>query len=349
MNEKQYIIGNDNSKNETPEQAIPTTVTLTSEDYGAATIRAKVSPRASLTSEDYGAATIRAEFKSYQSMLPKPHKLLQQQHSPETLRAMLSDSKVEIPRFLKNEYEDGIKPHHALCCMLLDDTARYVPKETAGELFFSWMIKAFSLGLLQRQRNLPAEIIREQFNRVAHAIPSDLVTPEDLRKNIRSSGRPIPNFFLDPENDKQFPPHIALLVILQDGEVESKYLGSWIYSAFWYLFSFVALILRLVLEVIGGAGAIWGGSEVFFLRTDDNKEQCRVASIAVGVFCFLRFIVLNAPQREDEGDILGPAGPWSLRVPARMRAVANHPFHYFVRARRPFKSLDKKHDLSLSK
>jgi len=87
----------------------------------------------------------------------------------------------------------------------------------------------------------------------------------------------------------------------------------------------------------------------FFIRTGDNKEQCRVASIAVGVFCFLRFIVLNAPQHEDEGDILGPAGPRSLRVPDRLRTVTNHPFHYFVRSRRPFKSLNKNNNLSLSK
>jgi len=123
---------NDNSKNETPEQAIMTMTTLTSEDYGSATIRAKVSPRASLTSKDDDAATIRAEFKSYQSMLFKPHKLLQQQHSSETIREMLSNSKVEIIRFLKNEYKDRIKPHHALCYMLLDNTLRYGPKEAAG-------------------------------------------------------------------------------------------------------------------------------------------------------------------------------------------------------------------------
>ena len=101
--------------------------------------------------------------------------------------------------------------------------------------------------------------------------------------------------------------------------------------------------------MIGGTGAIWGDSEVFFIHTDDNKEQYCVASIAVGVFCFFWCIVLNAPQHKDEGDILVPSGPWSLQVPARFRAMTNHPFHYFVRARRPFKSLNKKHDLSLSK
>jgi len=153
----------------------------------------------------------------------------------------------------------------------------------------------------------------------------------------------VPNYFLDPEDDKQFPPHIALLVILQDGEKESgKFYNIFYYAAF-SLFAIVALLLRVVLEVIGGAGAIWGGAEVFTLRRGDNAEMWRWISVAIGILCFLRFVTLNAPQIEDEGDILGPAGPWSLRLPVRLRAVCDHPFHYFVRALPP-SSPSKKHD-----
>jgi len=61
---------------------------------------------------------------------------------------------------------------------------------------------------------------------------------------------------------------------------------------------------------------------------------------AVGVLCLVRFVILNAPQNEDEGDILGPAGPWSLRAPARLWAVCEYPFHYFVRARAHFVPAD---------
>ena len=88
--------------------------------------------------------------------------------------------------------------------------------------------------------------------------------------------------------------------------------------------------------------AIWGGAEVFGLRYAYNRELWRWISIFVGVLCFMRFVTLNAPQREDEGDILGPAGPWSLRLPVRLRAVCDHPFHYFVRALPPSKPQKKK-------
>jgi len=305
--------------------------------------------RATLTAEEYDVATIKAEFKSYQSILPKPDKLLQQQHSFEMLREMIQDSKVEMPRFLKYGYEGGIRPHHALCCLLLNDSPTEAPKERGLNLLGSWIVWFLSFGSLHRQHNRPAGIIYEQFNRVAHVIPAEMLLPEELRKRIRNSGLPIPNFFLDPESDKQFPPHIALLVVLQEGEKESKFLGSPINRVAWFWFAFIALILRLVLEVIGGAGAIWGGSEVFYLRNETNKEQCRAASIVVGIFCFLRFVILNAPQNEDEGDILGPAGPWSLRAPARLRAVFEHPFHYFVRAREPYYPSKQQRSLHISK
>jgi len=300
-----------------------------------------------LTSEDYDAESIKAEFKLYQSMLPKPDKLLQEQHSAEMLREMILHSNCPMPLFLKDASEGGIKPHHALSCLLLSSRMhkelemKELPRDASEETgiaaqICSWLVWVLSFGSFPAN-HFPAEIIREQFNRVAHVIPVDkFVSPEVLRKRIRNHGLSIPNFFLDPENDKQFPPHIALLVVLQDGEKESDHLGSIIHRVAWSLLSFVALVLRLVLEVIGGAGAIWGGSECFHLRTPETTEQCRLASFAIGIFCLFRFVVLNAPQNEDEGDILGPAGPWSLRAPARLRAVFEHPFHYFVRARRPY-------------
>ena len=147
--------------------------------------------------------------------------------------------------------------------------------------------------------------------------------------------QPVPNYFLDPEDEKQFPPHIALLVILQDDEKESRKFNSILHRFVFSLFAFLSLLLRIILEVIGGAGAIWGGAEVAKLRTPDNAELWRWISIGAGVLCFLRFVTLNVPQKEDEGGILGPAGPWSLRLPARLRAVCDHPFHYFVRALPP--------------
>jgi hypothetical protein len=310
----------------------------------------------------YDAAAIRSEFRTYQSMLPKPDHLLQQQHSVDILHAMMEsnnnqNSTISMPRFLQPESAGGIKPHNALCCLLLDDfhaglAARQKRGllEAFGDFVARWCIWALSAGRLHPQLHLPADVIRDQFYRVAHVIPTweeaQLIGPKALRLTIRNCGLPIPNFLLDPEDPKQFPPHIALLVILQDGEQESRHLQNRLHRLAWLLFAFVALVLRLVLEVIGGAGAVWGGSEVFHLRkqtpTYDNNQLWRWISIAVGIFCFLRFVTLNAPQQEDEGDILGPAGPWSLRTPARLRAVCEHPFHYFCRAQAPSYSTDTK-------
>mmetsp|Transcript_31246 Transcript_31246/g.47891 ORF Transcript_31246/g.47891 Transcript_31246/m.47891 type:complete len:352 (+) Transcript_31246:79-1134(+) len=314
-----------------------------------------VEVRGTMEPERYDAAKIRAEFRTCQSILPDPDKLLQERHSFELLRNRILEQSNnnnidDLPRFLKFKHEGGIEPHLALCCLLLSEygaeftgTDERRRKRTGASLVYPWLVLALSLGFLHVQLDTPAEFIRDQFYRVAHAVPTDLVKPTVLRKNIRNRGLPVPNYFLDPEDSKQFPPHIALLVILQDGERESRKFGNILYRVAFDLFALVALLLRIVLEVIGGAGAIWGGAEVFALRTSDNKELWRWISVSVGTLCFLRFLTLNAPQREDEGDILGPAGPWSLRLPVRLRAVCDHPFHYFVRALPPF-SPTKKHD-----
>ena len=311
----------------------------------------------------YDAAAIRSEFQAYHARLPKPDQLLQQQHSVDILRGMISQqgsstknnnstkNNSPLPRFLQHASEGGIKPHNALCCLLLDDfQAGTTTREKAlpllevlGQAVCHWSIWLLSAGRLHPQLHLPSEVIRDQFYAIASHVMTqtrtDVIGPDVLRHTIRNQGLPVPNFFLDPEDPKQFPPHIALLVILQDGQKESRHLQNRFHRLAWLVFAAVALILRLVLEVIGGAGAIWGGSEVFHLRkntaTYNNNELWRWISIAVGICCFLRFVTLNAPQQEDEGDILGPAGPWSLRTAARLRAVCEHPFHYFCRAQAP--------------
>mmetsp|Transcript_30321 Transcript_30321/g.88664 ORF Transcript_30321/g.88664 Transcript_30321/m.88664 type:complete len:361 (+) Transcript_30321:180-1262(+) len=299
--------------------------------------------KATLESERYDADTIREEFKTYQHLLPRPEQLLQQQHSFPLLRTKIEENNVKLPRFLRYKSEGGIKPHHALCCLLLSEYEAKKEERKRSCRGPSW-VQILTFGALHRQINNPAAFIRDQFDRVAPVIPTDVVTPHALRKKIKNRGLPVPNYFLDPEDGKQFPPHIALLVTLQDGEKESQRLNSILYSLAFSLFAVVALLLRIVLEVIGGAGAIWGGAECFGLRNATNNDDWRWFSVAIGVLCFARFITLHIPQMEDEGDILGPAGPWSLRLPVRLRAVCDHPFHYFVRALPPSKPSAKKVD-----
>jgi hypothetical protein len=91
--------------------------------------------------------------------------------------------------------------------------------------------------------------------------------------------QPVPNYFLDPEDEKQFPPHIALLVILQDGEKESRKFDRVISRILFALFAIVSLLLRITLEVIGGAGAIWGGAEVYFRNPNIVTTSCMLSHI----------------------------------------------------------------------
>lgn len=303
--------------------------------------------RVTLESEQYDADTIRKEFERYRRILPPPEELLQHQHSFFLLRKTMEENNIELPRYLKYNYEGGIKPHHALCCLLLAEWEQAEKADTCKTVSFfslSGFIQSVTFGKLHKQLNHPAEFIRDQFNRVAHVVPLDVVTPEVLRKKIKNRGLPVPNYFLDPENDKQFPPHIALLVILQNGLQESRKLDNVFIHVAFSLFAIVALLLRIVLEVIGGAGAIWGGAEVFGLRYGHNAELWRWISVGVGIVALMRFYIMNLPQREDEGDILGPAGPWSLRLPVRMRTIADHPFHYFVRALPPSRNRTVKNE-----
>mmetsp|Transcript_29037 Transcript_29037/g.43872 ORF Transcript_29037/g.43872 Transcript_29037/m.43872 type:complete len:370 (-) Transcript_29037:415-1524(-) len=293
----------------------------------------RLSMRFSLENNKYDAKRIRLEFLTYRSVLPKPDKLLQNRYSFQMLRHKIMESNATLPRFLRYNNEGGIKPHHALLCLLLSDHEE--GKNAIDNGCLGWFIRTVTFGYFDRQLNHPAEYIRDQFNRIAHIIPAEVVTPAILRKKIRNNCcLPVPNYFLDPEDPNQFPPHIALLVLLQEGEEESKHMGNVFYHVFFSLFAVMALTLRIVLEVIGGAGAIWGGAEVFTLRRTDNADLWRWLSIAIGIMCYLRFITLNAPQPED-GNVLGPAGPWSLRLRVRMRAVTNNPWHYFVRATVP--------------
>lgn len=305
-----------------------------------------------LSSIKYDATTIRKEFKTYQSILPHPDILLQEKYSFTYLRNKIEENGLDLPRFLKYNFEGGVKPHVALCCLLLSEYEAELTKlnqqqqnkrqrqsnvkyDTHPWGIYPLLVRILSFGYLHNQLNNPADYIRDQFYRVAHVIPTNVVPSDILRKKIKNKGLPVPNYFLDPDDAKQFPPHIALLVILQDGEDESRKLDSTVNRMVFSTFAFTSLLLRIVLEVIGGAGAIWGGAEVVKLRNAENADLWRWLSISVGVLCYLRFVTLNVPYKEDEGDILGAAGPWSLRLSLRLRAVCDHPFHYFVRALPP--------------
>jgi len=215
----------------------------------------------------YDAATIKAEFKTYQKILPHPDNLLQEKYTFTYLRNKIEDSGIETPRFLKYKFEGGIKPHTVLCCLLLGEYEAELQKQRERKKnkkrkkqkydrhllgIYPFLVKILSFGYLHNQLNNPADYIRDQFFRVAHVIPTHVVPSDVLRKKIKDKGLPVPNYFLDPDDPRQLPPHIALLVMLQDGEKESRKLDSFLNRLVFFSFALMSLLLRIVLEVIGG-------------------------------------------------------------------------------------------------
>lgn len=51
------------------------------------------------------------------------------------------------------------------------------------------------------------------------------------------------------------------------------------------------------LEVLGAAGAVWGSSEVFGLRNDNNKEAWVSVAITVGTIALARYLVKYAREK----------------------------------------------------
>jgi len=90
----------------------------------------------------------------------------------------IEEQNIELPRFLRYNTEDGIKPHHALCCLLLSELhdIQTMNEKKPSSSSFSSLIELLTCGKLHLQLNSPAEFIRDQFNRVAHVIPLDVVT-----------------------------------------------------------------------------------------------------------------------------------------------------------------------------
>ena len=103
------------------------------------------------------------------------------------LRTKMTESKVEPPRFLRYKDEGGIKPHLALCYLLLSEyeAGKELKKRN---LIFTTLVRILSFGYLHNQLNNPADFIRDQFYRVAHAVPTINVSPDVLRKTIRNRG-----------------------------------------------------------------------------------------------------------------------------------------------------------------
>ena len=51
-------------------------------------------------------------------------------------------------------------------------------------------------------------------------------------------------------------------------------------------------IIKLILEVFGAGGAIWGFTEYANIRTQENKHICQIITISVLIIFFIRWCIL---------------------------------------------------------
>jgi len=58
-----------------------------------------------------------------------------------------------------------------------------------------------------------------------------------------------------------------------------------------YLLFIIDSFIKLVLQVFGASGAIWGTSEVLLLRKNETQELWRDISRYIGIIFFIRFII----------------------------------------------------------
>jgi len=60
-----------------------------------------------------------------------------------------------------------------------------------------------------------------------------------------------------------------------------------------YINFFWVAFVKLILEVFGASGAIWGTSEVLTLRFPDTQEIWRYISSIIGIIFFIRFLFIQ--------------------------------------------------------
>ena len=60
-----------------------------------------------------------------------------------------------------------------------------------------------------------------------------------------------------------------------------------------YINFFWVAFVKLILEVFGASGAIWGTSEVLTLRNPDTQEIWRYISSIIGIIFFIRFLFIQ--------------------------------------------------------
>ncbi|VEU44387.1 unnamed protein product [Pseudo-nitzschia multistriata] len=181
--------------------------------------------------------------------------------------------------------------------------------------------------------------------------------PSGGSPGVPPSAAGLPRFLLDPRDDRHVAPHaLALRLLLgrvrrregdhgdglyrrvaascgNDSESESERDNG---AGTGTVAGTIAIDAPFVLEVLGGAGAVWGCAELAGLRgsgaPDSGRAASRTASLVVGAVCLARFLVvrllvpLRPTRHQASTSTRTRAGFWELaRAAAGDPVLALHP------------------------
>ena len=124
--------------------------------------------------------------------------------------------------------------------------------------------------------------------------------PHEIRSLLEEAGSEVPNFLLDKDDDGHVAPHTAALeLLLRNSRTSpSRRPALPLVPA-----ALMALICQVVLEVLGGAGAIWGCGELLRLRKGGNTHPSwdifSWLAFVVGICCAFRFALIHHVSRND--------------------------------------------------
>jgi len=203
-----------------------------------------------------------------------------------------------------------------------------------NEIDFESLRRVFGSASPDDLSHLKAHELRELWLKKTADASETTTTPSKRKKNKQAK---IPRFLLRPDEKDHVAPHaVALQLLLRhrngrnpthgdglyrtvassdddEGSEQSHHRHSKIHPSrtnnndnllqgtamvlLLILVAFIALTCQFILEVLGGAGAIWGCSEIVTLRkggtSDPSWRFFTFFALVVGTLCLLRFLLVH--------------------------------------------------------
>jgi len=105
-----------------------------------------------------------------------------------------------------------------------------------------------------------------------------------------------------------------------------------LYLWLWTPVAVLALLLQVLFEVPGGAGAVWGCAELLGLR-HGVQLSWQVAALVTGAICAWRFLVIHAPVGQDQSFLQEHPNFGTMVFREQLRAVSSKPWLFLRRCR----------------